>query len=254
MSLRVFGLLVLAAGAFVLALSLGNWQTRRAAQKLEIEAQWEAANRAAPLELSARSLPPIESLPMRVKLAGTFEHGKSVWLENRQHEARPGFWVLTPLRHADGTVVLVNRGWVPRDPADRARRPPVAEPAGPVTVEGLALPHAPRLLDLGEARDGGPLPALWQNLDYARYESVSGLSVARLVVQQTGSTRSAADAPLADEGLVRAWARPASGVEKHRGYAFQWYALAALIALLTVFFSWRHLRGRALRSSPGSSS
>ena len=52
-------------------------------------------------------------------------------------------------------------------------------------------------------------------------------SVARFVVQQTNDT---------GDGLRRVWPRPDAGVDKHRGYAFQWYSLAALIAVLTLFF------------------
>lgn len=228
--MRIVALLVLAAAAIALTLSLGQWQTRRAAQKLALEAQWNAAEREAPRRISARDLPHPGQLPLRVVLSGEFDHARSVWLDNRQQDGRPGFWVVTPLRLDGGAVVLVNRGWVARDPADRTRRAPVVEPTGALEIEGLAVTHAPRLLELGTGGNAGPLPAIWQNLDFAQFEAASGLAVARLVVQQTGG---------ADDGLLRHWARPDSGVDKHRGYAFQWYALSALIAVLTVFFSVR---------------
>jgi cytochrome oxidase assembly protein ShyY1 len=243
-SLRYVMLLAFAAAAFVVTLSLGNWQTRRAAQKLAIESQWEAAERATPRELTARTLPLPEQLPLRVRLRGEFDHSKSVWLDNRQLDARPGFWVITPLKLEGGAVVLVNRGWAARDASDRTRRPPVAEPAGTVVIEGLAVTHAPRLLELGEGGNAGPLPAIWQNLDYAQYESASGVSVARLLVQQAGQTADALD-----DGLVRRWVRPASGVDKHRGYAFQWYALSGLIAVLVLFFGARAWRSRTATRS-----
>jgi len=238
--LRIVALLSLAAAALALALSLGQWQTRRAADKLALEAQWQAAERAAPRRLSGRDLPPPGELPMRVALRGRFDHARSVWLDNRQVDGRPGFWVVTPLQLDGGTAVLVNRGWVARDPADRTRRAPVAQPQGVVEIEGLAVSHAPRLLELGEGGNSQPLPAIWQNLDYDQYEAASGLAVARLVVQQTGG---------AEDGLLRRWARPASGVDRHRGYAFQWYALSALIALLTAYFGVRAWRaGSSSRS------
>ena len=240
-SLRLLVLLALAAAAMALTLSLGNWQSRRAEQKLAVEARWDAAERAAPEYLGPSGLPSVAQLPLRVRVRGVFDHDHSVWLDNRQHEARPGFWVVTPLLLEAGGAVLVNRGWVARDAADRARRPPVGMPAGVVEIEGLAVTHAPRLLELGEGGNAGPLPAIWQNLDYAHYESISGLSVARLLVQQTSDL---------DDGLVRRWSRPASGVERHRGYAFQWYALSSLIALLTLIFGARAWRARATTRSP----
>jgi len=238
---RTMLLMALAAGAFALTLSLGHWQTRRAAQKLAIEAQWDAAERAAPLPVSARTLPAAGRLPLQVALRGRFDHAKSVWLDNRPSEGRPGFWVITPLLLDGGGAVLVNRGWVARDAADRSRRPAIGEPVGEVAIEGLAVAQVPRLLELGEGANAGALPAIWQNLDYARYESASGLAVARLVVQQAGGD---------GDGLVRRWVRPASGVDKHRGYAFQWYALSALIALLTLYFGTRAWRARQAPRSP----
>jgi surfeit locus 1 family protein len=240
-ALRLAALLSFALAGFAFTVSLGHWQTRRAAQKLAIEAQWDAAERAAPRELSLQTLPAPAELPLRVRLRGEFDHRRSVWLDNRQLDGRPGFWVIAPLRLEGGGVVLVNRGWVERDRADRARRPAISEPAGSLSVEGLAVTHAPRLLELGDGPAAGPLPAIWQNLDYAQYEAASGIEVARLVVQQTSEL---------DDGLARRWLRPASGVDRHRGYAFQWYSLSALIALLTVFFAARAWRARRAFRSP----
>jgi len=93
--------------------------------------------------------------------------------------------------------------------------------------------HTARVLQLGENAPVGGGPAVWQNLDYETFERASGLAVARWVVQQTGA---------AADGLMRNWPRLAAGVDKHHGYALQWFSLAALIAALTVFFGLRALR------------
>lgn len=226
--------LVAAVAGIAATVALGNWQTRRAEQKLALEAQWDAALALAPAVLDAGSVPSVvQRLPARVRAEGEFLHDKSVWLDNRQLDGRAGLWLATPLRSADGTVVLVLRGWAARDPADRARLPQPMQPAGRVAVEGIALAQAPRLYELGSPQTSGPLPAVWQNLDLPAYQAASGLTVAPLVLMQTSD--------LAD-GLERRWARPASGVDKHRGYAFQWYALAATLAVLTAVLGLRALR------------
>lgn len=216
-----------------LTVALGNWQSRRAQYKLGLQAQWDAAQRAAPLVVGAATLHEVAGrAPVRVRLTGRFEYRRSVWLDNRQSHGRSGFYVITPFA-TDGGTVLVARGWIARDPQDRLRLPAVGEPAGELTIEGLALPDLPRLLELGSPADSERWPRVWQNLDFAAYERVSGLTVARFVVQQTSRT--------ADD-LVRDWPQPDLGIDVHRGYALQWYSLAALIAGLTLYFGWRGLR------------
>jgi cytochrome oxidase assembly protein ShyY1 len=105
--------------------------------------------------------------------------------------------------------------------------------AGRVHIEGLAVDHVPRVLELGP--HGGSLRGIWQNLDFTAYEQASGHPVARFVVEQTNETA---------DGLRRVWPRPDTGVERHRGYAFQWYSLALLIAALTLYFGGKALRTR----------
>jgi cytochrome oxidase assembly protein ShyY1 len=128
--------------------------------------------------------------------------------------------------------VLVNRGWVARDSRDPARVPKVELPPGPATIDGLAVARVPRLLELGQ-KPVLQVPGIWPNLEPGEYGRVSGLAVAEFVVQQTSAM---------PDNLRRAWPRPSAGIEKHRGYALQWYGLAVLSAGLTIFFGVRALR------------
>jgi cytochrome oxidase assembly protein ShyY1 len=215
--------------------TLGQWQTRRGDAKQALQAQRDEAERAPPVELrDAADLQRIAAqLPRRVVLRGSLDASGTVLVDNRFLQGAAGFQVVTPLQlESAGARVLVNRGWIVRDSADPAAVPPLRTPGGTVMIEGLAVERVPRMLELG---DGPPLrlPGIWPNLGFEDYERVSGWSVARFVVQQTSES---------DDGLRRVWPRPASGVEKHRGYALQWYALAALSGGLTVFFGLRAAR------------
>lgn len=234
--IRIAAALAAAVAGVALTVALGNWQMQRAEQKMALHAELEAAQQGAPLDLNAVALKTVAGrLPVRVRAHGRFVHELSVWLDNRNLDGAAGFWLVTPLRLDDGAVVIVNRGWAPQDPADRTRLPPVGRPQDRVEIEGLAVAQAPRVLELGAAPTAGPLPAVWQNLDYAIFEQASGLAVARLTIQQTSAL---------DDGLVRRWPRPDAGVDRHHGYAVQWYALAALIVVLTVYYGARAWRGR----------
>ena len=73
-----------------------------------------------------------------------------------------------------------------------------------------------------------------QNLDLEAFREQTGLPLRTDVsLLQTGP---------ASEGLQRDWPVPALGIEKHYGYAFQWFALSALIAGLYAWF--RFIRPR----------
>lgn len=203
----------------VLGIALGRWQDGRAEEKLAVAAELAGGSTAAPLVIGAAPLAPEQAQFRRVSATGTFVADWPVYLDNRPHDGRAGFYVLMPFR-IQGTAmhVLVARGWLPRDAADRQRIATYPTPTGTVTIEGVAKPNAGHVMELGEAP---PLAAgaIVQNADVARVAAASGLQLQPFVLEQTSSDGS--------EGmLLRDWPRPDLGVDKHRGYAFQWYALA----------------------------
>ena len=138
--------------------------------------------------------------------------------------ARVGFYVVTQLRLVKSQkVILVQRGWVPRDFTDRQHLPLVQTPTGLVQLSGRIALAPSKLYELGES-SAGPIR---QNLDLTQLRVETGLPLLEVTVQQTGEP---------SEGLLREWPQPASCVEKHYGYAFQWFGLSALIVLLYVWF------------------
>jgi surfeit locus 1 family protein len=95
-----------------------------------------------------------------------------------------------------------------------------------VRVEGHIAPGITRLYEF-EAGASGPIR---QNLDVASYASQIGRHLRPLAVVQSEDGLAAAD------GLRRQWSPAVLDVSKHHGYAFQWFALSALIAGLYVWF------------------
>ena len=208
-------------------LALGAWQLSRAAQKNALHAA-TAARRTLPA-LDGRELAAVKNeadlLWRPVRLRGRWVAGQTVFLDNRQMQGKVGFDVLTPLR-IDGSqvVVMVQRGWVQRNFFERDRLPAVQTPTDPVEVRGLIAPPPPKLYAFGGPESG----AIRQNLDLAEFRARTGLPLSTgLSVQQTGP---------GSDGLLRDWTEPGSGVEKNYGYAFQWFALGVLIAILYVWF------------------
>ena len=212
----------------ILGIVLGNWQSGRAAQKLALQQKLTDAAREAPVLLDPRQ--PAAQLEFRkVRLTGHFVDWP-IALNNRPYKGQPGFYLVMPFKmdNAD-THVLVARGWLPRNILDPTSLPAYRTPTGTVTIDGVVKTGLGHIMQLGTAP---PLKAggIVQNLMPEQFAAASGMPTAPLFIEQAG-----ADA----DGLVRDWPAPALGVEKHQGYAFQWYALALMAALFFIVTGFR---------------
>ena len=238
----IFALIAAVLG-FSTAVSLGNWQQRRGDEKLASQARADAAERAVAVDIepSRQSIEGVGArLPRKVRVSGAFDPAGTIYLDNRSLAGVAGYYVITPLVvAADAPAVLVDRGWKARSTAERTEAAAAPPPAGHVSIDGLAVARPSTLFELGNAPKR-QVPGIWQNLDYDAYERAAKRSVARFVVRQTGAVTGSNEV----DGLRREWPQPATGVEKHRGYAFQWYSLAALIAVLAAYFSWQAWRAK----------
>ena len=215
--------LLVAAGV-----SLGQWQERRAAQKTGLQTKLAERAAEAPLVLAPALVTASAALEYRhVRATGQFVAGWPLFLNNRPQNGRAGFYLLMPLKIAGSdTHVLVSRGWLPRHTGDATRLPHFATPEGLVTVDGIVKASAGHVMQLGTPEPVQP-GAIVQNIDPAQFAQASGLKLQPFFIEQGGP------AP-AFEGLVRNWPAPSLGVEKHQGYAFQWYALAVMAFLFFV--------------------
>ncbi len=221
--------LVAALAGTAVTARLGVWQLDRAAQKNALQAALDARRALPPLpaaELADTPGATDAQLHRAVALDGRWVAEGTIYLENRQMNGRPGFYVVTPLRLADGSAVLVQRGWLPRDAQERTRLTPPATPAGPAHIDGRVAPPPGRLYEF-DAAASGPIR---QNLDVGALARETGLRLRPLSVVQEDRQGAPAD------GLLRQWPAPAADVHKHYGYAFQWFALATLISGLYVWF------------------
>jgi surfeit locus 1 family protein len=225
----------------VLTFRLGLWQLDRAAQKIALQVALDQRRLLPPLpaaELAADAVNAAAQTHRRIAVEGVWLPAKTVFLDNRQMASRQGFYVLTPLQLADGSAVVVQRGWLPRNFLDRNQVSAPPLPAGVVRVEGRIATAPARVYQLG-AVGSGPIR---QNLDLDAYGRELGLRLRPLSIQQldapaaSAAEGGAAQSPPAADGLLRDWPLPATGVETHYGYAFQWFALCALISGLYVWF------------------
>jgi len=238
-SLRSFIVLLAAVAGALATARLGFWQLDRAAQKTALHEALLVRSALPALDAAQLARTPeaaVEQQHRRVVLEGRWSAAHSVYLDNRQMNGRPGFFVVTPLQIAPDDVVLVQRGWVPRDSRVRERLVAVDTPVGVVRIEGRIAPGLARLYEFDSAASG----VIRQNLDVAAFARETGLALRPLAVVQLDGAAAPAD------GLQRQWTPAVLDVSKHHGYALQWFALSTLITGLYVWF--QLLRPRRRRS------
>ena len=162
-----------------------------------------------------------------------------------------GYVVLAPFRIEGMTdAVLVQRGFVAVDAARPSEVPVIVPPPqGPTALLGRVAPLPGERFTLGEAPavqsplrpSGGPI--IRQNLDLSIWPSAVPERARQLTVLQTQ--------PATADGLQRDWPLQLPGREKHIGYAFQWFSLAALVFFLYVWFEWVRPRWRGQQTAAG---
>lgn len=228
---------VATAVVVAIGIALGNWQQQRAADKEAAAHQLSVLAEMPPLAASAlpRDTPP--ELFRRIEAEGEFIADWPLYVDNRPYEGKAGFYLLMPLRlTGSDAVVLVLRGWFARDPSDRARIPAIPVPPGRVRIEGRMRDLVARTMPMGTPSPLQPR-AIVQNVSVDELKAASGLPLHNFIIEQSSDT---------PDGLVRDWPAPSAGIDKHHGYAFQWYALA-LAAL--IFYIVTGFRSGSKRSS-----
>ncbi len=167
----------------------------------------------------------------RVRMDGVFMSGQDTLVQAVTGRGS-GFWVMTPLRLADDTVVLVNRGFVPPE-ATRAIAPPSTDAQQRSTVTGLLRMSQP---DGAFLRQNDPQNQRWYSRDVQAIAKAKGLGlVAPYFVD--------ADASAAPSAGTTANSTPVGGLtvivfhNNHLVYALTWYTLAAMVAGAAWYFS-----------------
>lgn len=222
-------LALLAVLAFAGLFALGTWQVERRAWKLDLIERVEARVHAPPVDAPAPERWPLVSAAAdeyrHVRVTGTFLHDRET-LVQAATSLGGGFWVMTPMRMRDGTVVLINRGFVPQEFRSRESRAK-DEPSGETTVTGLLRISQP---GGGFLRRNDPAAGLWYSRDVHAIAAARGLErVAPYFIDADAGPQEAFGA----SGAPRRW--PVGGLtvvtfhNSHLVYALTWYGLALMV-------------------------
>ncbi|MGE4432152.1 MAG: SURF1 family protein [Sphingobium sp.] len=224
-------LLLVAAALFT---ALGVWQVERLAWKEALIARVESRVDAPPVALPDEAAARASSLPdreyLRVRMAGEYLASGTALVRAVTVQGA-GYWVMTPLRTADGRLIYVNRGYVPvGSKLDAAR---AQTPSGPVEIIGLLRLSEPKG---GFLRSNDPARDAWYSRDVAALAQARGLAhVAPFFVDAQTQTPTAPGDPVAGLTVIRF-------PNSHLSYALTWFAMAALSAGLA---GWLWRRGAA---------
>ncbi len=213
---------------------LGRWQLGRAEYKKALTARIAERMKGSAIIQNAQALDFKSNEWRHVVARGEYAPAWTIYLQNRQHNDQPGFWVVTPLR-IDGSkvYVLVMRGWIPRNFDAMDLLPTVITPKGLTQVDGRIAPPPSQMFSF--AKDP-PAAVIRQNVQLAQFAQYHHIQVLPYVIQEMGNQK---------DGLVRRWPQPDVGMNTNYGYAFQWYSMTALGLGLTIYFLGKRIRERA---------
>ena len=221
-------LIVLAAGAaflFAVFMALGTWQVQRLHWKLDlIERVDQRVHAPAVAAPGPERWPQItaESDEYRhVRITGRFLHDLSAKVQAAT-ALGSGYWLMTPLQRADGSVVLVNRGFIPPDGKNAAWRADAG--SAPVTVTGLLRMSEP---DGAFLRANDAANDRWYSRDVQAIAAARGLP---RVAPYFIDADTAADADNAGQRYPVGGLTVISFHNSHLVYAITWYALALMVA------------------------
>jgi surfeit locus 1 family protein len=214
---------------------LANWQYSRHLERIAINERFAERMVLAPLMLDRNATDPAALDYRQVSARGVYDPANEIVLRNRSYGGELGVQLLTPLRLADGSAVLVNRGWVPIAASAPDKRAVYQPPAGEVTITGVARKDQAAIpgpdnppLQPGETR----LDA-WFRIDTTRISQQTGYPLLPIFVELQPE-------PGAPETLPARSKTTDLGPGSHLSYTVQWAGFG--IALLVVYAAWVYQR------------
>ncbi len=207
---------------------LGFWQLDRAAYKKQLAASFAGSDAYSRVfgEMPVNAFQPINSV-------GHYLDERQFLIENIVKEGQLGVYVITPFEFAaDEALLIVNRGWLPRPPG-QSPLPNIAVENRQQEIRGKAG-NLPRVgIRPGEAFAGSsswPRLGVYPTLDELSAEL--GRDVLPFVLLLD---------PEEGAPMLRQWQPVQSGPATHYGYAFQWFALALTVVVVSI---WQLRKGR----------
>jgi len=219
----------LIVATLTLLISLGFWQLDRADEKRAIEDKIAIANSDnVELVVSTELLKDKEYY--HVRLRGSYVDDKQFIYDNQIVDQVSGYYVLTPfVLNSDSKTVLINRGFI----AWNGRRDKLADidVEGGLTEVKVQISKPFKRMELKASEITGEFPVLIQALDLDSMGAIASLDFVSLVGLLS---------PESENGFVRQWEPYTGSIERHMGYAIQWFLMAFVLAFIGIRLAMKH--------------
>ena len=214
-------ILILATMAFLV--SLGFWQLDRADQKRTIEASIQKANTGV-VELIVNQNELLNKEYYEVRLQGSYVSDKQFIYDNQIVDQASGYYVLTPfVLTGQSNAIMINRGFIPWN----GRRDRLADIAVDYASREIKIQVSKPIkrIELKTSDISNQFPVLIQAIDFDVIEEISSTSFVDVIGLLD---------PSSDDGFVRKWEPYTGSIEKHIGYAIQWFLMALVLGIIGI--------------------
>ena len=214
-------ILILATMAFLV--SLGFWQLDRADQKRTIEASIQKANTGV-VELIINQNELLNKEYYEVRLQGSYIGDKQFIYDNQIVGQASGYYVLTPfVLTGQSNAIMINRGFIPWN----GRRDQLDDIAVDSTYREIKIQVSRPIkrIELKTSDISNQFPVLIQAIDFDVIEEISSTSFVDVIGLLD---------PSSDDGFVRKWEPYTGSIEKHIGYAIQWFLMALVLGIIGI--------------------
>ena len=203
-------------------LFLGFWQLERAEQKRIIERAIAMAESTAPERITQPQVL-VEKAYHQVLLEGYYDSDKQFIYDNQIVNSNAGYYVLTPFVLSQNAAILVNRGFVPWH-GNRQKLADISVDANKITIQVQLIKPKERI-QFKQQHDTDTFPMLIQSLNMEKMSQLSGYQLVPMLARLDKR---------ADNGLYRQWQPFYGSVDKHLGYAFQWFSMALVLLIIAI--------------------
>ena len=223
MSFRFLIPSVLIVATIAFLTSLGFWQLDRANEKRAIEASIQKANTGI-VELIADENRLLEKEYYQVRLKGQYLSNKQFIYDNQIVDQVSGYYVLTPFKLENQSVaIVVNRGFIPWN-GDREKLADISIEKNKSEIK-VQISKPIKRIELKPSEISNNFPTLIQAVDLVKMSEIAGVNFSSMVGLLDASM---------DDGFVRKWEPYTGSIEKHIGYAVQWFLMAIVLGIIGI--------------------